>query len=96
VVNGTNSVTVLGIHSNVVGDNANYTGGHAWISITVNGTTTSYGLWPDEHPLTKDNGHETDIRVGLEGTKFPRASRFYRLNGSQVVKLNRALKKRVT
>lgn len=44
-----------------------FTGGHAWISVTKNGTVTVYGLWPDEHPRTLDNGDGTDIRVGLEG-----------------------------
>jgi len=84
--------TILGIHSNIAGDNEGFTGGHAWISVTRNGATTVYGLWPDDHPKTEDNGDGTDIRVGLEGTKFPRASRFYKLNMAQKMKLEKGLK----
>ncbi|MGK0269582.1 MAG: hypothetical protein ACI88H_000214 [Cocleimonas sp.] len=87
------SSTILGVHSNVAGDGVDLTGGHAWISVTRDGVTTAYGLWPDAHPRTIDNGDGTDIRVGLEGTKYPRASRFYRLNAGQSLKLGRALKK---
>ncbi|WP_259365771.1 MULTISPECIES: hypothetical protein [unclassified Pseudoalteromonas] len=36
--------TILGIHSNIAGDNEGFTGGHAWISVTRSGTTTVYGL----------------------------------------------------
>jgi len=88
-----NTNTILGIHSNVAGDDASLTGGHAWISVTRDSATTAYGLWPDAHPRTIDNGAGTDIRIGLEGTKYPRASRFYRLNAGQVLKLERELKK---
>lgn len=65
---------VLGIHSNLDGtaSSPNYsdfngvlsqfTAGHAWISVTDGGITTRYGLWPDKHPITKDNGKDSDIR----------------------------------
>ncbi len=42
---------ILGIHSNVAGDEKGFTSGHAWISITHSGTTKVYGLWPDAHPI---------------------------------------------
>lgn len=45
----------LGIHSNA-GPSEGLTDGHAWISLTENGKTTLYGLWPDFHPLATDNG----------------------------------------
>lgn len=88
--------TVLGIHSNVAGDSHGFTSGHAWITVTKNGVTQAYGLWPDGHPRTVDNGPGTDIRIGLEGTRFPAASRFFKLNASQEVALNMELKKVVS
>jgi hypothetical protein len=87
--------TVLGIHSNVSGDAQDFTSGHAWISINKNGTTEVYGLWPDAHPRTIDNGDKSDIRSGLESKNFPKASRFYKLNVSQEFKLNKSLTKNV-
>ncbi|WP_293269037.1 hypothetical protein [Neptunomonas sp.] len=85
--------TVLGIHSNVAGENNGFSSGHAWITVTKNSVTQAYGLWPDGHPRTVDNGPKTDIRIGLEGTRFPAASRFFKLNASQEVSLNIELKK---
>ena len=70
---------VLGIHSNVVGS-ASYTAGHAWITVTRNGLTKYYGLWPDEHPLTLDNGPGWDMRTGMERNSKPKASRYYKLS----------------
>lgn len=57
---------VISIHSNVTGGDK--TGGHAWIEVrdTQTGERHSYGLWPDEHPLTEDNGSGNDIRKDLE------------------------------
>lgn len=86
---------ILGIHSNVAGDENGLTSGHAWISVTTNGKVQSYGLWPDEHPHTVDNGDGSDIRIGMEGTKFPVASRFYSLLPGQAAKLELLLKQRV-
>lgn len=85
--------TVLGIHSNVAGDKNEFTSGHAWITVTRNGNTQAYGLWPDGHPRTVNNGPGSDIRIGLEGTHFPAASRFFKLDASQVVQLNLELRK---
>lgn len=86
---------ILGIHSNVAGSEHSFTAGHAWVTVTKDGSTQSYGLWPDNHPATIDNGPETDIRIGLEGTRFPVASRFYKLTPGQAKKLDKALKQRV-
>ena len=53
---------VLGIHSRVDPNTEGYFNefidGHAWISVTRNGRTETYGLWPDDHPNpnVKDNG----------------------------------------
>jgi len=74
---------ILGIHSNVASDDAGYTAGHAWLSITRAGRTTTYGLWPDDHPRTIDNGDGSDIRVGMSASSRPAASRFYKLSDAQ-------------
>ena len=79
------SRTILGIHSNVLAGDK--TGGHAWLSITTNGATVFYGLWPDSHPRTKDNGPDSDIRKGLEANSVAKASRYYKLTESQSQKL---------
>ena len=68
--------TILGIHSDRLGT-AYYHDGHAWITVTRNGITTHYGLWPDSNPRTKDNGPGNDIRIGLEAQRHPKASRYY-------------------
>lgn len=73
--------TILGVHSNVV--DGEYTGGHAWLTITRQGKTVHYGLWPDSHPLTQDNGDASDIRVGLEAGSKAKASRYYSLSAAQ-------------
>lgn len=77
--------SILGIHSNV--DGGNKTGGHAWISVTENGATTTYGLWPDAHPNVPDNGKGSDIRVGMEDYEIAKASRYYELNQTQSTQL---------
>ena len=74
---------VLGIHSNVAGSGEDFTAGHAWLTITHHGKTTSYGLWPDAHPRTIDNGEGSDIRIGLEASAKSAASRYYRLSEAQ-------------
>ncbi len=93
---------VLGIHSNVGGADsapdmgnlgdavAQYTEGHAWISVTEGGVTTRYGLWPDAHPSTKDNGDKSDIRKNLE-PKTGKANRYYKLSAWQTHKLSNLL-----
>lgn len=87
--------TTLGIHSNVAGGQNEFASGHAWLTVTTNGVTKAYGLWPDNHPRTIDNGDGTDIRIGLEGTRFPTASRFFKLTPSQTVELKLELQKTV-
>jgi hypothetical protein len=82
---------VLGIHSNVA-PNANFTDGHAWITIAawvdgINSVITKYGLWPDEHPRTIDNGDASDVRNDLEETNYGRYNRFYLLKPSQFQQL---------
>ncbi|MBM7068440.1 hypothetical protein [Actibacterium sp. 188UL27-1] len=88
------SKVVLGIHSNVT--SGDKTGGHAWISITTLGRTTCYGLWPDEHGRTIDNGSGTDIRRGLETIAGARASRYYELTPTQAAALHTELGRNVT
>ena len=76
---------ILGIHSNIAGDDNDYTGGHAWLTITEKGKTTFYGLWPDAHPSVVDNGDDSDIRVGLEASAKAVASRYYKLSEAQAI-----------
>jgi hypothetical protein len=86
------SNVVLGIHSNITA--GGFTGGHAWISVTQNGITTYYGLWPDDHPDTVDNGIGSDIRTGLE--KGPgTARRYYSITNAQKILLDRLLAENV-
>lgn len=88
---------ILGIHSNVAGDKESFTAGHAWLSITSSGTTTTYGLWPDSHPSPRviDNGNKSDIRIGLELNSQAVASRYYKLNGIQASQFNTLISKNV-
>lgn len=74
---------ILGIHSNVAGDKEEFTAGHAWLTITHDGKTTSYGLWPDAHPKVINNGNGSDIRIGMESSAGAAASRYYRLSDAQ-------------
>ena len=91
---------VLGIHSAIGPDPGNsaerFMDGHAWLSMTVNGKTQYYGLWPDGHPLVTDNGAGTDIRTGLEAKYKASASRYYELSPEQLQKFNSELKENVT
>lgn len=89
-------VVVLGIHSNVAGDQNDFTAGHAWISVSTRHRTDFYGLWPDAHPRTVDNGDASDVRVNLEVGARPVASRFYRLDSNQTMRLNDLLNKPAT
>ncbi len=96
---------ILGIHSNVppsnfpleavvIGEVLGFTGsgtlGHSWVSLTKNGQTTFYGLWPDDHPSTVDNGNGSDIRTNLENG-FGTLARFYPLDESQEKQLESLL-----
>ncbi|RYG88430.1 MAG: hypothetical protein EON59_04470 [Alphaproteobacteria bacterium] len=91
---------VLGIHSRVGPDPGNsaarFMDGHAWLSLTANGKTEYYGLWPDGHPLVEDNGSKSDIRTGLEEKIRPTASRYYELSPQQLQKFQVELKENVT
>ncbi len=91
---------VLGIHSAIGPDPGNSAGrfmdGHAWRSLTANGKTQYYGLWPDGHSLVKDNGAGTDIRTGLEAKDKASASRYYEFSPEQLQKFNSELKENVT
>ena len=83
---------ILGIHSNF---NQNiFESGHAWITLTHNNITTSYGLWPDNHPKTKDNKDSSDIRIGLE-PHAGMANRYYILTDKQYNKFRQLLNNNV-
>ena len=89
--------TVIGIHSNVTG--GDLTGGHAWISVTRDGVTTNYGLWPDSHPGIEargwNNGNGSDIRTGMEDGDRPAASRYAELTPEQATALEASLRENV-
>lgn len=94
---------ILGIHSQVRPDvqrdgNAyeRFIDGHAWLSVTRDGKTEVYGLWPDSHTRVRDNGDGTDIRVGMERRFKSDADRYVELTPEQAVKLEAALKANVT
>lgn len=90
---------VLGIHSQVdsrtEGSFNQFIDGHAWLTISRNGQTQFYGLWPDNHPRTPDNGAGSDIRVGMEARFRPDASRYFALNEEQIRHLESALSENV-
>ena len=90
---------VLGVHSNKSGGaGLDYTG-HAWITITRNGVTTTYGLWSDNHvdkiPYP-GKGPESDIRKDREQSETSVASRYYQLTPKQIEILEQELKQNVT
>lgn len=88
---------VLGIHSNIAGDADNgFTDGHAWLTITHEGKTTHYGLWPDAHPKVINNGDSSDIRLGMEASATAAASRYYRLSDAQGKHFNALMTANVT
>lgn len=90
---------VLGIHSTVgaetQGSFNQLVDGHAWISVTRNGQTQYYGLWPDEHPRVQDNGPGSDIRTGMEAGAPATASRYFELTPEQSATLQRELGRNV-
>ncbi len=98
--------TVVGIHSNVrPGMLDPFTGaefqpglsaGHAWLSVTRDGETKTYGLWPDWNPAAADNGSGTDIRTNLEVGDVPAASRYFRLTPEQATALEAKLSENAT
>lgn len=89
----------LGIHSTVdprtEGSFNQLVDGHAWITVTRNGQTKHYGLWPDAHSRVQDNGPGTDIREGMEALLRPTASRYYALTPEQERRLDQALSENV-
>lgn len=95
---------MLGVHSNVrkgqtdpeTGQPYGFDAGHAWISVTRDGTTTTYGLWPDAHPRAEDNGSGSDVRQGMEDGDTPAASRYFKLSPEQAQKLDAQLKDSAT
>lgn len=80
------SETILGIHSNVAGSDG-FIAGHAWLTITRNGRTTTYGLYPDSHETVvangENNGNGNDVRRNYEASYVAVASRYYRLSAPQ-------------
>lgn len=84
---------VLGIHSNVA-PSAGFTDGHAWVSITTKvgkgRFVKTFGLWPDGHPKTEDNGDKTDVRVNMEPARGV-ANRYYALTQLQYMKLKKVI-----
>lgn len=78
---------ILGIHSNVRNRTIDpetgkavdpaFDDGHGWLSVTRDGVTTNYGLWPDSS-RAGDNGEGNDIREGMEDRDTAAASRYYR------------------
>jgi hypothetical protein len=88
--------TVLGVHSSI-GPNAivDTTDGHAWITVTAAGIPISYGLWPDDHPDTVNNGPGWDIRTNME-PPTGLYNRYHLLRPSQKTILLRCLAANVT
>ena len=92
---------ILGIHSqtdpNTQGSFNQLIDGHSWISVTRNGKTEHYGLWPDNHPRGIDNGAASDIRTGIEGERGfnPSVSRYYELTPEQATRLEARLRENV-
>lgn len=95
-----NDPVVLGIHSSVTpgteGSFNQLVDGHAWISVTRNGRTEVYGLWPDGNPAVPNNGDATDIRRGVEAGQTADASRYYQLTPDQATRLEERLRENVT
>jgi len=94
-----NDPVVFGIHSTVnpgtEGSFNQLVDGHAWLSVTRNGQTQVYGLWPDNHPNVRDNGPASDIRTGLEGGATATASRYYQLTPEQAATLETRLRENI-
>lgn len=75
--------TILGIHARKW---------HAWISVTVNGTTTFYGVWKDGNRRVGHNGGgKNDLRINVETFDEAASSRYDRLTSNQVNQLNALL-----
>lgn len=88
---------VLGIHTNTL-PGAGLTDGHAWLTITRNGRTEAYGLWPNTHPrfANEDPHPPSDVRRGIENGFPATASRYYALTPEQARAFETAVAERVT
>ncbi|WP_266160092.1 hypothetical protein [Dyella silvatica] len=88
---------VMGIHTNTL-PGASLTDGHAWLTLTRNGHTEAYGLWPNSHPrFANESPHpESNIRTGIENNFSATASRYYELSPEQVKQFDAAVKEKVT
>lgn len=88
---------VLGIHTNTK-PGAPLIDGHAWLTITRDGKTEAYGLWPANHPRfgNETTPPATDIRRGIENNFDATASRYYALSSEQLREFEAASREKVT
>lgn len=88
---------ILGIHTNTE-PGAPLIDGHAWLTITRDGKTEAYGLWPADHPrFSKETAPPaTDIRRGIENNFEATASRYYSLSPEQLREFEAASREKVT
>jgi len=86
---------ILGIHSNAKTD-GKFTSGHAWLSVydTDTGQKCTYGLWPDSHRRTVDNGKGSDVRKDMELQDRGRFSRHKKLTAEQEKALAKYIKQK--
>lgn len=85
---------LLGVHSSEPVNNCSWdcnNFGHAWISLTDNGKTTYYGLWPDWSSDIKklglSNGASSDLRRNVENGSGDE-TRYYLLDKTQLARLD--------
>ncbi|MCS4235029.1 hypothetical protein [Stenotrophomonas sp. BIGb0135] len=92
-----NDRAVLGIHTNTE-PGAPLIDGHAWLTITRNGKTEAYGLWPADHPRFSQESSPpaTDVRRGVENNFEATASRYYELSPDQLRTFEAATREKVT
>ncbi|HYQ25215.1 hypothetical protein [Stenotrophomonas sp.] len=88
---------VLGIHTNTK-PGAPLIDGHSWLTITRDGKTEAYGLWPADHPRFSQEvaPPATDIRRGIENNFEATASRYYSLSAEQLREFEKASREKVT
>lgn len=92
-----NDRAVLGIHTNTE-PGAPLIDGHAWLTITRNGRTEAYGLWPADHPRFSQEATPpaTDIHRGIENNFEATASRYYELTPNQLRTFEAATREKTT
>lgn len=85
---------ILGIHSSEPPNDCKNDckgWGHAWISLTENGKTNYYGLWPDWHSTVKQlglsNGAGSDVRTNIENGSGA-VNRYYVISKDEVKRFN--------